>query len=109
MVIRDRRFWLGRQRPRAMVRYFLPQVVSPMPEAHLRVPSENVEQKKPARQSESPEQVPHSSVEAHDVSAPMTKAAKRANARLGVIRGKRGNLKKKAGCRPGGFWQALMK
>jgi len=57
-----------------------------MPEAHLRVPSENVEQKKPARQSESPEQVPHSSVEAQDESAPITKAAKRANARLGVIR-----------------------
>ena len=69
-----------------MVRYFLPQVVSPMPEAHLRVPSEKVEQKKPERQSESPEQVPHSSVEAQDESAPITKAAKRANARLGVIR-----------------------
>lgn len=56
-----------------------------MPEAHRRVPSENVEQKKPARQSASPEQVPHSSVEAQDDSAPIKKAAKRANARLGVI------------------------
>lgn len=56
-----------------------------MPEAHRLVPSENVEQKKPARQSGSPEQVPHSSVEAHDDSAPITKAAKSANTRLGVI------------------------
>ncbi len=58
-----------------------------MPEAHRLVPSEKVEQKKPERQSPSPEQVPHSSVEAQDDSAPMTKAARRANARLGVIGG----------------------
>jgi len=69
------------------VRYFLPQVVSPMPEAHRLVPSEKVEQKKPERQSESPEQVPHSSVEAQDDKDPITKAAIRAKARLGVIKG----------------------
>lgn len=72
-----------------MVHYFLPQVVSPMPEAHLRVPSEKVEQKKPERQSESPEQVPHSSVEAQDESAKVTAAAKMASARFGVIGEKR--------------------
>ena len=65
--------------------YFLPQLVSPMPEAQRLVPSEKVEQKKPARQSASLEQVPHSSVEAHDESAPITKAAKSAKTRLGVI------------------------
>jgi len=57
-----------------------------MPEAHRLVPSENVEQKKPERQSGSPEQVPHSSVEAQEDSAPIMKAARRANARLGVMR-----------------------
>jgi hypothetical protein len=56
-----------------------------MPEAHRLVPSEKVEQKKPARQSASPEQVPHSSVEAHDDSAPIMNAAKSARTRLGVI------------------------
>lgn len=60
-----------------------------MPEAHRLVPSEKVEQKKPARQSASPEQVPHSSVEAQEESAPITKAAKSAKTRLGVIGGKR--------------------
>jgi hypothetical protein len=59
--------------------------VSPRPEAHRLVPSEKVEQKKPERQSASPEQVPHSSVEAQDESDPITKAAKSANTRLGVI------------------------
>jgi len=58
-----------------------------MPEAHLRVPSEKVEQKKPERQSASPVQVPHSSVEAQDDSAPITKAAKRTNARWWFIKG----------------------
>lgn len=56
-----------------------------MPEAHRLVPSEKVEQKKPERQSESPEQVPHSSVEAQEDNAPITKAAKSANARFGFI------------------------
>lgn len=81
-----------------------------MPEAHRRVPSANVEQKKPERQSASPEQVPHSSVEAQEDSAPITKAAKRANARLGVIKGiKMKNLKKIRGSDRPRFWQALMK
>ena len=53
-----------------------------MPEAHRLVPSEKVEQKKPERQSASPEQVPHSSVEAHEDNAPMIRAAMRASARL---------------------------
>ncbi len=68
--------------------YFLPQVVSPMPEAHRLVPSEKVEQKKPARQSASPEHVPHSSVEAQEDSAPIRKAAKSARTRFGVIGGR---------------------
>ena len=54
--------------------YFLPQVVSPIPEAQRLVPSEKVEQKKPARQSGSPEQVPHSSVVAHDDKAALRKS-----------------------------------
>src|SRR5436190_22985299 len=94
--------------------YFLPQVDSPMPEAHRLVPSENVEQKKPERQSESPEQVPHSSVDAQDDSAATTRAAMSAMARLEVIRKiretKRGNKKrdKSHGVRLEGFWQACM-
>jgi len=87
MVILEPRLALWGKRPLGLMRYFLPQVDSPMPEAHRLVPSEKVEQKKPARQSASPEQVPHSSVEAHDESAPITKAAKSANTRFVVIEG----------------------
>jgi len=65
--------------------YFLPQVESPIPEAQRLVPSENVEHKKPARQSVSPEQVPHSSVEAQEDKAPMIRAAMRANIRFEVM------------------------
>jgi len=80
-----------------------------MPEAHRLVPSEKVEQKKPERQSPSAEQVPHSSVEAQDDSAPMTKAARRANARLGVIGGIKGkNVGNDDGDGRPGFWQAFM-
>ena len=68
--------------------YFLPQVVSPMPDPQRLVPSENAEQKKPARQSASPEQVPHSSVEAQDDSAPMSSEAKRARTRIKESLGK---------------------
>jgi hypothetical protein len=81
--IRD--FGPGAGDPGPVMCYFVPQVVSPTPEAQRLVPSENVEQKKPARQSASPEQVPHSSVEAQDDSAPITKAAMSAKTRLGVI------------------------
>lgn len=56
-----------------------------MPEAQRLVPSENVEQRKPARQSASPEQVPHSSVEAQEDNAPMIRAAMRAEKRLAVM------------------------
>lgn len=56
-----------------------------MPEAQRLVPSEKVEQKKPGRQSTSPEQVPHSSVEAQEDKAPMSRAAMRANTRLGFM------------------------
>jgi hypothetical protein len=69
-------------------RYFLTQLVSPVPEAQRLVPSEKVEQRKPARQSASPEQVPHSSVEAQDESAPIRRAATRASALFGVNRDK---------------------
>jgi hypothetical protein len=80
-----------------------------MPEAHLRVPSENVEQKKPERQSASPEQVPHSSVEAQDESAPITKAARRAKARLGFIVDEAGKPEEdKRDGNKDGFWQDLM-
>jgi len=91
--------------------YLLPQVDSPMPEAHRLVPSEKVEQKKPERQSESPEQVPHSSVEAQDDSAATTRAAMSAMARLEVIGKTGGKIKKMGkvtGMRPTGFWQACM-
>jgi hypothetical protein len=66
-------------------------VVSPIPEAHRRVPSENVEQKKPDRQSASPEHVPHSSVEAQEDKAPMIRAAAIAMARLKLMKKKRRN------------------
>jgi hypothetical protein len=56
-----------------------------MPEAQRLVPSVNVEQKKPERQSVSAEQVPHSSVEAQDDKAPMIRAANKAITRLGLI------------------------
>ncbi len=56
-----------------------------MPEAQRLAPSENVEHKKPARQSASPEQVPHSSVEAQEDSAPMIRAAMRAEKRFEVM------------------------
>lgn len=56
-----------------------------MPEAQRLVPSENVEHKKPARQSTSPEQVPHSSVEAQEDNAPMISAAMRARKRFEVM------------------------
>jgi hypothetical protein len=52
-----------------------------MPEAQRLVPSENVEQRKPERQSASPEQVPHSSVVAQEDSAPMRNAEKSASTR----------------------------
>lgn len=77
--------------------YRLPQVVSPIPEPHRLVPSENVEQKNPERQSESAEQVPHSSVEAHEDKAPMSSAAQRARKR------RRGGAVKNMMV---GFWQA---
>lgn len=73
------------ERCRAAARYLLPQVVSPTPEAQRLVPSEKVEQKKPERQSGSPEQVPHSSVEAQEERAPITRAAQSMRARFGVI------------------------
>ncbi len=57
-----------------------------MPEEHRLVPSENVEQKKPARQSASPEHVPHSSVEAQEERPPIKNAARRARMRLELIR-----------------------
>jgi hypothetical protein len=56
-----------------------------MPEAQRLVPSAKVEQKKPARQSASPEQVPHSSVEAQEDMAPIRRAAQRAIRRFAVI------------------------
>jgi hypothetical protein len=81
-----------------------------MPEAQRLVPSENVEHKKPARQSTSPEQVPHSSVEAQEDKAPMIRAAMRAKKRLEVIDDWNDNGLKNVEERrlnDAGFWQAL--
>ena len=58
--------------------YFLPQVVSPRPEAQRLAPSEKVEQRKPARHSASLPQVPHSSVEAQEERLPIRRAAQSA-------------------------------
>lgn len=61
-----------------------PQVVSPSPEAHRRVPSLNVEHKNPARQSTSPLQVPHSSVFEHDPTPTRMRTHNRARRRRRV-------------------------
>ena len=66
-------------------RYVLPWVVSPMPQAHRLVPSEKAEHKKPERQFGSPEQVPHSWVEAQEDKAPITGAAIMTIRRLALI------------------------
>ena len=81
-----------------------------MPEAQRLVPSENVEHKKPARQSTSPEQVPHSLVEAQEDKAPMVRAAIRANKRLEVMEeGNNRALKnvEERRLNDAGFWQVL--
>jgi len=80
-----------------------------MPEAQRLVPSENVEHKKPARQSASPEQVPHSSVDAQEDKAPIIRAAMRARKRLEVMdECNNSGLKnvKERRLNDAGFWQA---
>jgi len=52
-----------------------------MPEPQRRVPSEKVAQKNPALQSASSEQVPHSSVDAHEERAPIRREASKAATR----------------------------